>query len=283
MKRTLSKRYILALLFICLIIALPFTGCTSQSFQENSDSLEQIVADNVDLSIYKNADIFITPYELNAKLGSEDLVILDTNKMDQYAKEHILGAINIGFHGLSKTVGKFGDRNWGTSLDKEDLQEALEKLGINNDKLVVVYSDILKGPGPDGRNVWQLRMAGLENVKLLYGGLDFWKKSGYEVTKEVIEPAPTTGLVLKDFDESYRAEFEYIAANLENTKIIDCRSKKEYDGAVGKLSRGGHIRGAIWLEWKDLLNEDATPKKSEEIIAIMNEFGITPEDDFAIY
>lgn len=271
---------VLSLLLLSILI---LGGCGSSTVEDNSASQNQEASDPIDLSSYKNADLFITPYELQTKLGSEDLVILDTNKPDQFASEHIPGAINIGFHGLSKTLGKSGDRYWGTTLDKEDLKAALEKLGVTNDKLVVIYSDVLKGPGPDGRNVWQLRMAGLDNVKLLYGGLDFWEKSGYEVTDAIIEPVAATGLVLKDFDESYYADLEYVSAHLNDTKIIDCRTKKEFDGAKGILTRGGHIKGAVWLEWKDLLNEDATPKKPEEIIALMNEMGITPEDDFVVY
>ncbi|MFZ3130050.1 MAG: hypothetical protein WA125_02840 [Desulfosporosinus sp.] len=41
---------------------------------------------------------------------------------------------------------------------------------MTNSKLVVFTSNVLPGPGSDGRNVWQLQMAGLDNVKLLYGG-----------------------------------------------------------------------------------------------------------------
>lgn len=274
----MRSKKVLWIIMLCLMLILSLAGCTTKKAPVQEQAKE------VDLSVYKNGDLFITPQELNEKLSDENLVLLDANKPDLYKKGHIPGAISIGFHSLSNTVGKPGDKGWGTSLDKESLKEKLESLGVNNDKEVVIYSDVLKGPGPDGRNVWQLRMFGLDNVKLLYGGLEYWKNLGYDVSKETVQPTPTTGLVLKDPDPSYYATLEYVHENLGKTTIMDVRTKKEFDGstAAGE-ARGGHIKGAVWLEWKDLLNEDATPKSPEEIIAIMDQYGIKPEDDFVVY
>ncbi len=269
-------------IIICfsLILALVITGCT-KPVNENTPANGV----KVDLSIYKNGDIFITPEELKEKLSSGDVVILDSNKVDKYAKEHIPGAISMeGFQKTCITLGKPGDKGWGTVLGKEELTKVLESLGIDNKKTVVFYSDVMNTPGPDGRYAWQLRASGLDNVKMLYGGLAYWKQLGYDTTTEVSTPIPTTGLVLKDFEESYRADTEYVSQNLDKMKIIDIRTEKEYKGsqAVGE-ARGGHIKGAISLEWKQLMNFDATLKKPDEIIAIMKNIGVSPEDEFVVY
>jgi thiosulfate/3-mercaptopyruvate sulfurtransferase len=273
----MNKR-ILKVILMSLIIVFLFIGCS------NKQSSDKNTTEPVDLSVYKNSEIFITAEELNSKLGNEDIVILDANKKDLYGKGHIPGAVNIGFQGLCKTEGKPGDEGWGTILDREDFINKLGQLGINNDKLVVAYSDVFKGPGADGRAVWQMKMSGFDNVKLLYGGLQAWKDKGYELSTEEVTPVPTEGLAVKDFDESYRAEIDYVYDNLDKVKMVDVRSKKEFEGDTSRgEARGGHIKGAIHLEWTELLNEDATPKKPEEIIAIMKEAGITPEDDFVVY
>jgi len=241
---------------------------------------------HIDVTQFKNgADIFITPIELKKQLGSKDLVILDGSHPRIYAKGHIPGAISIGFKGLSDCMGKPGDPEWGTILPKEKLTNKLESLGINNDKLVVAYSDTFKGPGSGGRAVWQMRMAGLTNVKLLTGGLEVWKRSGYPVSEESVTPVPAQGLVLKDYDESYRAKRKYIQDTLGTVKIVDVRSLKEYTGEDTSRgeARGGHIKGARWLAWTQLLNEDATPKSPQEIIPLMAKLGITPQDDFVLY
>jgi thiosulfate/3-mercaptopyruvate sulfurtransferase len=268
----------ITMFFIAMLSILFFmTSCKSEPVSVTSES-------EIDLSDFENPDIFILPKDLNDMIGNENLVILDGNKMNLYSKEHIKGAVNIGFHSLSNTEGGPGDLGWGTSLPIKDLKEKLESLGVTNDKTVVLYSDVFKGPGPDGRNVWQLQMAGLDNVKLLYGGLGYWKNLGYEVTDETFEPTKSTGLTLSEYDESYSASKEFVYNNLDKMKIIDVRSKKEFDGstAAGE-ARGGHIKGATWLEWKELLNEDATPKSPSEIKEIMASMGVKPQDDFVVY
>jgi thiosulfate/3-mercaptopyruvate sulfurtransferase len=239
-----------------------------------------------ELSDYKHgADIFITPAELRLKLHDPTVVILDGNNPKLYAESHIPGAINIGFKGLSRSQGKPGDAEWGTILPQRELKEKLESLGITNNSLVVCYSETFKGPGADGRAVWQMRMAGLTNVKLLYGGFALWKQSGYETTDTVPEVSRSTGVTLQEYDENFRAKMEYIAQKIDVVPLIDVRSKNEFTGedvSRGE-ARGGHIKNAKWLEWTALLNKDGTPKSPPEIVALMASVGVRPDDEVVVY
>ncbi len=252
----------------------------------NTSNMTAVEASTPKISDFKNGeDIFISATELKGKLGTSNLVILDGNHPKNFSKGHIPGAINIGFKGLSRSTGKPGDPLWGTILPQDELTAKLASFGITNDSLIVAYSDTFKGPGAGGRAVWQLRMAGLKNVKLLYGGLEMWRQAGFELTKDVHEPKQSNSLALKKYDESFRADLQYIETNLTNIKLLDVRSKKEFTGddtSRGE-SRGGHITGAEWMEWTALLNVDSTPKSPDQIVAIMAGFGITPEDDFTVY
>ncbi len=244
---------------------------------------------NIDLTMFKNGnEIFISPAELHKQLEQKNmssLVVLDASHPKVYAKGHIPGALSIGFKGLSDTTGKPGDKKWGTILSKEKLIKKLKSLGVANDKLVVVYFDIDKGPGAGGRAVWQLKMAGFENVRLMYGGLEVWKRLGYELSKTTSKPIPAKNLILKDYNESFRAKQKYIFENLSNLKIVDVRSFKEYTGKDTSRgeARAGHIKGAKWLSWKSVLNEDTTVKPPEEITNLMAGIGIKPGDDFVLY
>jgi thiosulfate/3-mercaptopyruvate sulfurtransferase len=236
--------------------------------------------------VYKHGeDIFITPAELKSKLGNKGVIILDGNLPKVYAKGHIAGAINIGFTGLSRSTGKPGDPLWGTILPKEELTQKLESFGVTNDSLIVAYSDTFKGPGAGGRAVWQLRMAGLTNVKLLYGGLEVWRRLGYELTQDDPQLLPSSGLILSNYDEKYRANLQFVKENLGKIPLLDVRSKDEFtgDNTSRGESRGGHIAGAHWLEWTELLNEDSTPKPPEEIIKLMASYGVGPDDDIVLY
>ncbi|MCT4562868.1 MAG: rhodanese-like domain-containing protein [Maledivibacter sp.] len=269
-----SKGKIFLLMSILIITFL--AGCA----KENST----VKKEDFDASIYVNNEFLITPNELKDLLGSEELVLLDCNKPDIYNKQHIPGAVSIGLHTFSDKTGKPGDPGWGTLVKKQELKSRLEALGIDNDKTVVFYSDVFKGPGADGRAIWQLKQAGMDNVKLLVGGLSYWKELGYETTNEVSKPIPTSGVVLKDYDESYSATKEYIYENLGKQVLIDVRTEGEFKGSqkVGE-PRGGHIKGSEHMLWTDILNKDGTPKSPDEIKTIMADMGVGPKDDFTVY
>lgn len=282
-----KKFVILSLVLIAVVFVIIIKNRSEKPVIYENQNSEQY--SKIDINMYKNgSDIFITPQELHQRIVSNDissLVILDASHPKVYTKEHIPGALSIGFKGLSDTTGKPGDKEWGTILSKEKLTKKLGSLGITNDKLVVAYSDIFKGPGACGRAVWQMKMAGLENVRLLYGGLEVWKRLGYELSQEDSKPVPSNDLVLKDYDESSRAKQKYIHESISNIKIVDVRSLKEYTGEDTSRgeARGGHIKGSKWLEWKNVLNEDTTVKSPQKIIDLMAGIGIKPGDDFVLY
>ncbi len=277
MSKQFPKRF--SILFIALIFMLSLSGCSKK---EETKAPQQ--SKEVDLKVYKNNDFLITPQEVNKLLDSKDLVLLDCNKPDIYAKEHIKGAVSIGLHAFSDKVGKPGDPGWGTIKKKEDLKKTLEGFGIDNKKTIVFYSDVFKGPGADGRAVWQLKMAGLDNVKIMIGGLTYWKELGYAVNNEAVKSTPASGVVLKDYNQSNSASKDYVYENLGKKVIVDVRTKSEFSGSqkAGE-PRGGHIQGAVNMVWTDLLNKNGTPKSPEEIKKIMASIGVRPEDDFVVY
>lgn len=160
----------------------------------------------------------------------------------------------------------------------------MEALGIDNETTVVLYSDVFKGPGADGRALWQLQQAGLTNVKLLVGGTTYWKEVGYSVTTEETKATPKTGVVLKDYDLTNSANKDYVYSNLGKEVIIDVRTKDEFGGSQNAGEpRGGHIKGAVNLTWTELLNKNGTPKSPEEITDLMANLGVKPGDTFVVY
>ncbi|MCP3941542.1 MAG: sulfurtransferase [Desulfobacteraceae bacterium] len=267
--------------FGCLVLGLVlFWACQAMAGEKVPPPSRQILGE------YKNGEaIFILPGQLNERRGNPNLVILDADHPRVYRKGHIPGAINIGFMGLCNVKGKPGDSKWGTVLDKEFLVEKLRSLGVTNKSFIVVYSDIFKGPGAGGRALWQLKMAGFENSRLLYGGFAAWKKAGFEVTRQkTIVLSAVSKLTLPDYNKSYNADMNFVSSNLDRVKIIDVRSKKEFTGRDTSRGekRGGHIKGAVWMEWTDFLNKDATPKPAAQIIAMMANLGIGLKDNFVL-
>ncbi|MFT5875082.1 MAG: thiosulfate/3-mercaptopyruvate sulfurtransferase [Clostridium sp.] len=277
-KGNFKKVYVILMLLILVTVV---SACSNNKGKSNASNQNE----EFDITAYKNNDFLITSQEVNKLMGSENLVLLDCNKPDIYEKGHIKGALGIGIQGFSSVDGKIGDANWGTILKPEELKAKLESLGIDNEKTIVFYSDVFNGPGADGRAVWQLKMAGFNNVKMLVGGLTYWKELGNDVTDEAsLKPTPTTGVVIKDYDKSYAATKDYVYSNLGKQVIIDVRSEGEFKGSqkAGE-PRGGHIEGAINLVWTDLLNKNGTPKSPKEINDLMASVGVKPQDDFVVY
>lgn len=275
----LSTRSAMAAVMI-VVLAFGMAGCSKPVPTETASKDPNVF----DTSVYTNGDFLITPQALSESLKNKSVLLFDCNKPDVYAKEHIPGAVSIGIKAFSDTNGKPGDAGWGTILDKAELTAALEALGVDNTKTVVFYSDVFKGPGADGRAVWQLQQAGLTNVKLLVGGTSYWKELGYEVTTEVATATPKAGVVLKDYDLTNSATKEYVSENLDKQVIIDVRSAGEFAGSqkAGE-PRGGHIKGSVNLLWTDLLNKNGTPKSPAEITGMMATLGVKPGDDFVVY
>lgn len=267
---------IICSLFVVLLI---LVGCQTKVATEDVNTTA------MDLSVYPRGDYFITPQEVQELLGSEELVILDCNKPDLYSKEHIPGAISIGLHAFSDKVGKPGDAGWGTISSKEDLEEKLVNLGVDNDKTIVFYSNVFKGPGADGRAVWQLSQAGMDNVKILMGGSTYWKELGYEMTKEAsVEPVPSEGVILEAYDTAFYATKDEIFNSLGNQLLLDVRSKKEFAGSQNAGEpRGGHIQGAKHFLWTGFLEENGALKSPEAIEEIMLSYGVNKTDDFTLY
>lgn len=107
---------------------------------------------------YKNKLAFETDsWDLRVALeAGENIVVVDARSPETYQREHIPGAINLPHRKMSeKTTGQ---------LDKG--------------ALIVVYCD---GIGCNASTKGALNMANLGfRVKELIGGLDWWKRDGYE-------------------------------------------------------------------------------------------------------
>lgn len=221
------------------------------------------------------------------KENKDKVVIIDANADKAYNAGHIPGAVNITWQMLSNMSVKQGEPGWGVVLGKEDLGKKLGSFGIDGSKDIVVYNDP-KGLGEEGRVLWMLRIAGLNNSKMLYGGIPAWQAAGNEVSTEAVTPTPVE-FAITAYDDSRIATTDYVKANLKNIKLLDTRSPEEYKGEInhGENYKGekalGHIESAISLPYSDLYNVDGTPKSIADMKAIFEGLGLKPEDEIVTY
>ncbi len=225
---------------------------------------------------------FITPELLNVS-GEENLVILDARGQEAYDKGHIPGALPLTWQSLSQMDVEFASENWGTLKSAETLSEALAGLGLQKDSMVIVYSDTQKGWGEDGRIKWTLQAAGIQNVKMLDGGIEGWANAGFELTKTatVVE---ATEFQIEALDLVHSIDTATLSSEYDQYKVIDTRDLDEFEGAqkFGE-ARGGHLPGALWMSYKDLLEKDGTLKSPDTLETVFQDAGLSKSDKIVTY
>ncbi|WP_290588427.1 sulfurtransferase [Alicyclobacillus sp.] len=188
--------------------------------------------------------------------------------------------------------------NWTTQLNdqvrrdilsREQLEDLLGKSGITRDTLIVLYGD--NNNWFAAYAYWQLKIFGHENVKLMNGGRKKWELEGRPFVKEVPQVEPVT-YHAKEPNFGIRAKQPDVAATIgqSGVALVDVRSPAEYTGEViappgmtETAQRGGHIPGAVNIPWGQAVNEDGTFKSPEELRALYEGKGVTPDKDVITY
>lgn len=216
--------------------------------------------------------LLLEPAELEALLASRnDLLIIDLSSADNYAKHHIPGAVHLPFKllqaGTAPAPGKLPG--------KESLEQVFSQLGLSADKHVIAYDD--EGGGWAGRLLWTLDVLDHPHYSYLNGGLIAWINEGYAVSTQT--PAIIPGLYHATFDPSAVADLDDVLSNYQKTDTViwDARSAAEYDGTKVVAKHGGHIPGAINLDWLELMDRSRNLrfKPLDELQNTLNSLGIT--------
>jgi thiosulfate/3-mercaptopyruvate sulfurtransferase len=228
-------------------------------------------------------DYLVTKDWLNDNLDNENLLILDARGEKAYSEGHIPGAIATSWQSFSNMEGAPGDMGWGVVKEASDLSEIIAALGIDQDKKIVVYTDVLNGWGEDARVFWTLEMAGLNNVRILDGGYNLWEDSDLGVSKDTVQVEKST-LIVETLDRSASIDFNTLKDNYDTYVVIDTRNKDEYEGATNfGEARGGHLPEAIHFNFSNVLNEDGTFKDTEVLEEIFSAAGLEKEDKIVTY
>lgn len=226
------------------------------------------------------ASLFVGADWLKANLPK--VVVIDARPEKAFQAGHIPGAASAPWQKFADMQGKPGDPGWGVLLPKDQLSAQIGALGIDGKKTVVVYAEP-PGWGEDGRFAWMARMAGVPDVKILDGGYEAWKRAGGGTDKE--SPAASVqALAISTLDEGLTAATDWIQSRTGRIKIVDSRTKKEFEGATDyKEARGGHLPGAVLIAFETMFNKDNTVKSTAELKQMFQAAGLKPEDEIVTY
>jgi thiosulfate/3-mercaptopyruvate sulfurtransferase len=121
-------------------------------------------------------------------------------------------------------------------------QASVRRWGIRRDRTVVVYDD-LSGMSA-ARAWWMLRDAGLDDVRVLDGGLQAWRDAGFDLQTGDVTPTPGDITlrrgVMPVLDLAGAAAFPAFGL------LFDARAGERYRGEVEPIDpKAGHIPGAV--------------------------------------
>ncbi len=165
-------------------------------------------------------------------------------------------------------------------LSQSQLEELMSSSGVRNDTTVVIYGD--NNNWFAAWAVWQLKIYGHEDVRIMNGGRKKWLSEGRELTMDVPKPARTS-YKASAADLSLRAYLPQVqaASAKKAAALVDVRSPQEYTGEImappglpETCQRGGHIPGARSIPWGKAVNDDGTFKSMDEIKAIYGSEGV---------
>lgn len=223
--------------------------------------------------------LVIDPNQLEDIMSTNNIVLVDMCKPEQYAKGHIAGAVYLDYpmiiSGEKPVMGRL------PTIEK--LNQALSSLGITKNSHVIAYDD--EGGGKAARLIWTLHSLGHFNASILDGGLITWSAEERALTTDAT--VITASDYQAEISEDYLAHRAYILEHLDDKKValLDARSLLEYTGEKAFAARGGHIPGAIRYEWMDMMDAENNMRllPDDVIQAQLNELGLTSDKEIICY
>ena len=210
---------------------------------------------------------------LSEHLNDPKVIVLHVaEKRSEYDKGHIPGARFLALE-------DFIEGEDAELPATEKLKDTFEKLGVNDDSRVVIYTTAWYPMA--GRAYYTLDYLGHgDHTALLDGGIDEWQKENRQLSKDA--PKITRGSFTPHVHPEVRAMMEEVKKLSEQpTKtavLVDSRPDKRYTD--------GHIAGAVHIYWQETLVDAKNnpvflpPDKLKELFAAR---GITPGQKLVTY
>jgi len=227
---------------------------------------------------YANPGLLTTPAALGEALKKpQKPLLIDLRPPEDFAHGHIPGAVHLDL--------------WGVSLIDTDpaplrafmwmIDHLFNLRGVNASTPVVVYDE--QSGVRAARAFWFLEYFGHPHVQLLDGGFGAWVRAGLPVTREASAAVPSTWTGTPQ--ERAIATWRDVKARLHDpdVAIVDTRTDAEHNGTNVRAKRGGAIPGAVHIEWTRNLGPDGAFKPADELRAMYESAGVTPDKEVITY
>lgn len=237
-----------------------------------------IIACILAIGLHAYAGSLIIPAKefAGALKNDKSMIVIDVQAADVYAKQHIQGAINIPHKSLYKpgpVEGQF--------KDGAELAAIFGKNGVSNTSKIVVYDD--GSQKYNSRVWWVLKYLGATDVLLLHKDMSQMEEARIPMSATPLTLKSTTFVPVLNADMNIdMASVKTISAN-PNSLLLDVREPDEYKGIDKDKKSQGHLPGAVYLYYKDMLTATGAYRTKDEIIGIAAKVGATPDKEIVVY
>ena len=212
--------------------------------------------------------------------ASWHLPVIDRNSLDEFKSAHIK---NSNFFDIDQ------NSNQESTLPhmlpkKDDWEKIISELGIKNSDHVIIYdnSDVISSC-----RVWYSFLYFNHDpdlVSVLDGGFKKWLKEKKNITNDIKKFKKSSYLAEENI--SLVLNKDQITENINNKTfdLIDARGRERFLGLQSetrKELRSGNIKGSKNMPFTELINNDRTFKKKEELISIYEQNEINPDKNIA--
>jgi len=214
----------------------------------------------------------VTSAWLNQHLTDSEVRIVDSRPPVKYLSGHIPGAVNL-------PLSTFLDKNTLQLRSERELSEVLGEAGIDEATKVVLCDSY------DGQNAallaWAIEYLGQKNVEILSEYTETWASTGHELRYRPVKVPPAR--FEPEPNQTVRILATSLAGNV-SAKLLDLRSREEFQGKVATETRSGHLPRAVNLPWTSLLGKEGKfLKSSEEVERILSDAGVSRGDNIVTY
>jgi thiosulfate/3-mercaptopyruvate sulfurtransferase len=221
----------------------------------------------------------ITAAELASRLN--DVTLIDLRPAEDFAVGHIPGSTHVDIYGVSLNDSSEAPLNAFLAI----FRVLFGSRGVRADRPVVIYDH--ESGERASRAVWLLAVLGHPDVRLLDGGTEGWTRAGQKLARLTEAPPPMDPNRAPPTPPPFRGtmNMDLLATRFDvedaiddpGAVIVDVRRESEYRGSEKRARRVGTIPGAVHLFWRDHLDARGAFRGPQEIRALYEAKGITPD------
>jgi thiosulfate/3-mercaptopyruvate sulfurtransferase len=220
----------------------------------------------------------------NLKNSNIRILEVDYDVENAYKQGHIPGAHMVRW---KKDINDPTRRD---IINKQQFETLMSGIGATPESELILYGDFNNWFAAFA--LWVFQYYGHRKIKIMNGGRRKWEMENREYTKE--EPIPKSSkYIAQPPDEGIRAYLPDVKRAIERaeTVLVDVRSAKEFSGEITAppeypmehAQRGGHIPKAQNIPWAQAIREDGTFKNVDDLKALYEGKGITPDKHVICY